>query len=150
MTTALPSYTTPRDVTIGLICGPLVDVAAPAQAPTQEPAPPAPEPFVVDLGSFDGVWDTVSSAAGNFTLILKVEGKNITGHFGHSNASLDGTLQGRIAKNGSSFGYSYSQPGIDRSGTGTFALSADGTGISGDFFSEQDAQDFHWEGRRRD
>jgi hypothetical protein len=134
---------------LGLMCRkPDLPTAAPSPKPEQAGTPPPPP---VDLTSFTGVWDTVTSAGGGFTLILDVKGNTVTGTFGHADPKFDGTLQGDMDVGGRKFGYSYVQPKIGGSGKGIFTLTPDGKTISGDFVTDQDTtQRFKWTGKRRE
>ena len=90
------------------------------------------------------------SQGGQFTLILTVEGSNVSGYFGHANAQYDGTLSGPMDVSGLKFGFRYEQPKIAGSGNGILAMSADGQTISGDFVTDQDMTQRHpWTGKRR-
>lgn len=131
---------------VGLHCGTFQAnvVAQPTPAPQ-----PAPAPAALPTG-FAGVWDAVTSQGGVFTLILEVNGNQVSGYFGHANAQYDGTLTGVMDVGGRKFGYSYVQPQIGGSGNGMFELSADGQSMSGPFVTDQDmTQRYTWTAKRR-
>jgi hypothetical protein len=125
--------------------------AAPAQlAPIQGPAQQQAAAQAVPFTGLGGVWDMTTSEGVHYTLVLTVEGTNISGYFGATSPGLEGTLSGPIDVSGLKFGYHYEQQKAGASGQGILAMSADGGSLGGDFVPDQDTtKRLHWQGTRR-
>ena len=112
----------------------------------------------VNTLAFSGTWNTVTGSNGHFALNLTFQiagtptpGQPVqfTGIFVNTDGAhqYDGTLQGSAVFPSGLLNFTYSQPGIQAAGTGTFALTSDGKSFTGNgVHMEKDR--FTWNGTR--
>ena len=127
---------------------------APVVEPEQSGVVDRPRDFDVRLPEAQatglaGIWDTVTSSGGHFTLTLNKDGKSVTGSLGHAEARFDGTLVGTLNEAGNELAFTFSQPQLGVTGQGTFFLVAKDS-IDGRFTVNQGPGSvFLWTGTRR-
>lgn len=96
-----------------------------------------------------GVWDTVTSSGGQFTLMLTSDGNRVMGTFAHADASNDGTLEGSLNDAQNQLTFTFTQPQLGVTGQGTFSLVARNS-IDGRFtINEGPGNVSLWSGTRR-
>ena len=130
--------------------------AAPDPAPIKSSGPIPSSTGSVNTLAFAGMWHTVTSSNGHFALTFQIAGTptpgqplQITGTFVNTDGAhqYDGTLQGSAVFPSGLLNFTYSQPGIQAAGTGTFALTSDGKSFTGNgVHMEKDR--FTWNGTR--